>query len=207
MRAYLFDMDGVLVRTEALHFGAYVGLFEARGVRFTLEDYRRVGAGRPREQVLRTVLGPLEGDALAALMAEKQQRVEVLVAERGVDLIPGAEAFVARSRAAGLRQAVATSSRSPALFLGAMAARFDAVVDRGQVAHGKPAPDLFLRAAALLGAAPADCLVFEDAPAGVEAARAAGMRVVALSTSHSPEALSDADRVVPDFRALADELP
>ena len=207
MRAYLFDMDGVLVRTEALHFGAYVGLFEARGVRFALDDYRRVGAGRSREQVLRAVLGPLEGDALAALMAEKQQRVEALVAERGVELIPGAEAFIDRSRAAGFRQAVATSSRSPALFLGAMAARFDAVVDRGQVAHGKPAPDLFLRAAELLGAAPADCLVFEDAPAGVEAARAAGMRVVALSTSHSPEALSGADWVVPDFRALADELP
>ncbi len=79
---------------------------------------------------------------------------------------------------------------------------FQATVSGGDVARGKPAPDIFLAAAARLGAPAADCVVFEDAPAGIAAAHAAGMPVVALCTSHDPAELAGADALATDFREL-----
>jgi sugar-phosphatase len=75
-----------------------------------------------------------------------------------------------------------------------------------EVANGKPDPEGFLRGAALLGVAPEDCVACEDAPAGIRAARAAGMCVIAIATTHAPSALADASAVIADLRALDDAL-
>jgi sugar-phosphatase len=75
-----------------------------------------------------------------------------------------------------------------------------------EVANGKPDPEGFLRGAALLGVAPGDCVACEDAPPGIRAARAAGMRVIAIATTHAPSALADASAVIADLRALDDAL-
>jgi beta-phosphoglucomutase len=114
-------------------------------------------------------------------------------------LVPGIEAFLARTE--GLPVALATNAEpaNVAFVLdGANLRRwFKAIVDGSQVRNAKPAPDVFLGAAERLGVAPRDCIVFEDSPTGIAAARAAGMRVVGILT-HAPR-LADVDVAVPNF--------
>src|SRR5262249_39173850 len=132
----------------------------------------------------------------------KEIRYRALVAARGVVALPGVREWLARLRAAGWRQAVASSGprlNSEAIIDAlALPAPFDAVVSAEEVAHGKPDPDVFLAAAERLAVAPARCVVVEDAPSGVEAGRRAGMRTLGVLSTHSR---LDADRVV---RSLAD---
>jgi beta-phosphoglucomutase len=114
--------------------------------------------------------------------------------------IGGFEDFVTRARADGVQLAVATSA-PPANIVFTLdeldlRRHFDAVVGAADVARGKPHPDVFLKAAEKLGANPADCIVFEDAPMGVEAARRAGMRAVVITTTLPAEAFKEFDNVI-----------
>ena len=109
-----------------------------------------------------------------------------------------------RARAEGWQLAVATASRTPDLLLdgAGFGGLFDVVVSRDDVERTKPAPDLYLRAAADLGVDPARCVVIEDSPAGIASGVAAGMRVIALTTSEPPPRLSQADEIVDGFEAI-----
>jgi len=199
--AILFDLDGVLVDSEAAHAWAWTELLRGEGVDFSLTDYRRVGAGRSREAVIHAVLGTLPPKEHERLMQGKERLVERFVSMHDLEPVPGALAFARTVQEAGIGVAVATSSRAPGLLLGAIGARdlFEVVVDRTMVDRGKPAPDLFLLAAHRLSADPRACWVVEDAPAGVEAGLAAGCHVLAVTTTHGRHALQRAHRVIDRF--------
>lgn len=185
-RAVLFDLDGVIVDSGPAHAAAWQALFAEEGVAFGPADYERIAAGRPREAVIRAVLGDRsDHDRLMRRKAELMRDVPL-------QTVPGTMAFVEALR---LPHAIATSSRMPDFLLrnAGLAGRFQVVVDRSQVDHGKPAPDLFLRAAHRLSIDPTACLVIEDAPAGVEAGLAAGCTVVGIG---DPERLARAHVVV-----------
>lgn len=205
----LFDLDGVLLDTEGLYTQATQAVVERYGKTYdwalkvqTMGREARAGARLIVER-----LGiPLTADEL---LAERNPILEALIASSPA--MAGAEEFVHRLAAKGVPMAVATSSdrrlydikiRPHAWF-----ARFAAVVcgDDPRVLAKKPAPDIFLVAARELGADPAQCLVFEDSPAGVEAALAAGMRVVALPAPQAGrEHYADAHQV---FSGWADVSP
>jgi pseudouridine 5'-phosphatase len=180
----LFDMDGVLLDTERLYTQATQAIVGRYGKVFGPE-VKRDAMGRDALVSARIVLERL-GVPLApeAFLAERGPILEALVAE--CRAMVGAEAFVRQLRTMGVPMAVATSSDRPLYRLKTRAhdwfALFDAVVcgDDPRVRAKKPAPDIFLAAAEDLRAAPSECVVFEDSLAGVEAALAAGMRVVAL---------------------------
>lgn len=195
VRGLLLDMDGVLVDTGPLHAVAWRELFAPFGVDFDEQRYAREASGRPRDAVIRAVLGDRPDHE--ALMAAKAERFLAAVAREGVPVVPGARALIQRARSAGLPVAVATSSRlaTPVLAHAGLDGLFDAVVDRTQVAHGKPAPDLFLEAARRVGVGPDACLVVEDAAPGVQAAVAAGCAVVGLARDGGTQ-LGAAHRVV-----------
>lgn len=185
-RAVLFDLDGVIVDSGPAHAAAWQALFAEEGVRFGPEDYERIAAGRPREAVIRAVLGDRsDHDRLMRRKAELMRDVPL-------QTVPGTLDFV---EALHLPYAIATSSRMPDFLLrnAGLSERFAVVVDRSQVERGKPAPDLFLEAAARLGIEPVDCLVVEDAPAGVEAGLSAGCTVVGIG---DPDRLQRAHLVV-----------
>ena len=205
--AFVFDMDGVLVRSEGVHLAAYQAVFARRGISLTADRYRQL-FGRSREQVIQAVMGQLPPGELERMMAEKGDEVIGVIAERGVDQVAGAKEFVGAVQALGLPTAVATSSRTPALFLEAIGldGAFDVVVGRTQVQDPKPAPEAYLLAARGLGVPPESCVVIEDSPLGVTAARRAGAYVVALTTTHGAEALGEAHRVVDGFASLGDLL-
>jgi len=180
----LFDLDGVLLDTERLYTQAIDSIAARFGKTYDW-SVKRLAMGRDARiasQIIIDRLGlPLTAEAF---LAERDPLLEVLFAR--TEELPGAERFVRLLNERGVPMAVATSSDRHLFELKARPhawfSLFGAVVcgDDPRVAAKKPAPDIFLTAARDLGADPARCLVFEDSVAGVEAARAAGMRVVAL---------------------------
>jgi HAD superfamily hydrolase (TIGR01509 family) len=198
--AVLFDLDGVLVLSAPAHHFAFAQILAREGRSFGMEDFHRIGLGRARREVLLSLLPGLIEPRLSELMAEKERLTREYIAAHGLPAVPGALALVRALRARGLPVAVATASRAADLLLGAIGAAdlFDAVVGGEEVAQPKPDPACYLRAAALLGVDPVRCLVVEDSVIGVRAGKAAGARVLGVTTTASVEALrvAGADEVV-----------
>ena len=185
--AVLFDLDGVLVESAPVVEAAWRRWADERGVNW--DALLPVLHGRPGRELVTEFAPDLDAQAeVAAITAYERAGEDALRA------IPGARACI---RAAP-RWAIATSG-GPELALGRLRAVGhpipDVLISADDITRGKPDPEPYLKAAAALGAEPAACLVIEDAPAGIAAARAAGMRVVAVTTSHAREALAEADAV------------
>ena len=207
-RGVLFDLDGVVVASGPAHRYGWTTLFAEEGVSFGPDDYQRIALGKPREAVIRAILGELPASEHERLMARKPVLVEAFIATHGLQPIPGTLPFVAALEARGIPFAIATSSRTPALLLGGAGVldRFPVRVDRTQVAHGKPHPDLFLAAAERIGIAPEACWVVEDAEVGVAAGLAAGCTVIGLAVDGPDPSLGRAHAVVSDLSGLRDCL-
>jgi pseudouridine-5'-monophosphatase len=180
----LFDMDGVLLDTERLYTQATQSIVGRYG-KFFGPDLKREAMGRDAHVSARIILERLDVPLTAdEFLAERGPLLEALVVQ--CRAMAGAEAFVHSLRAAAIPMAVATSSDRAIFELKTRShpwfSIFDAIVcgDDPRVVAKKPAPDIFLAAAQDLRASPSQCVVFEDSLAGVEAALAAGMRVVAL---------------------------
>lgn len=197
----LWDVDGVVIDSAEQHRLAWKQLAEENGFPFS-DAVFWAGFGRRNADVIPLmfgVAGPPE--CVAALAERKEQVYRTLVAEQGRAL-PGARELMAALHAAGYRQALASSAPEANIrlivdLLG-LAPYLGATVSGEAVAHGKPAPDIFLAAAERLGVAPRSCLVIEDAPAGVQAAHAAGMRCLAVRRAGQADApgLDAADALV-----------
>jgi HAD superfamily hydrolase (TIGR01509 family) len=154
---------------------------------------------------------PVSAAEAARIGQEKEELYRAWIRRDGIRAIPGVQAFVTAARRLGLPCAIGSSAPRENVDLCLRALHledaFRATVSGAEVARGKPAPDIFLAAAERLGVAPENCLVFEDAPAGIRAAHAAGMRAIALLTSHAREELAEADGFALDFADLAPAAP
>lgn len=209
IRAAIFDFDGVIADSIPLHFESFRRVFADEGGAFTMDDYRRVANGAPREVVIRGMMPHLTPARLQELMDRKGRYVVQIAEEQGVMPIPGALETAAACRRRGLRTAIASSSRTAKQFLDALRIEkpelrparslFDAILEREGVVKAKPDPEVFLLAARALDVAPAECVVVEDAVHGVTAARRAGMKVIAITTTDTREALREADIIVDRF--------
>jgi beta-phosphoglucomutase len=205
--AVLWDMDGVLVDSGSLHRRAWRIFLEQRGLSIGDRVFA-LGFGRPNEEVLPDFFGPaLSGAEIAQLSAEKERCYRDLVTREGICPTPGIRFWLEQFCQAGIRQAVATSGcRANADLVLAMidAARYmKTIVSAGDVLRGKPEPDLFLKAAELLGIHPSRCLVIEDSVYGVQAAQKANMHCLALATTHTADQIQGCDWVVPDMRSFS----
>ncbi len=196
--ALLCDLDGVLVDTGDRVEAVWREWALDQGL--DAEAVARASHGVPSREVIAAVAPHLPA-------AEEAERVDRLHAATGAEALPGAAELLAGAPEDAF--AVVTSCGAPLA-----AARFESaglpeppiVVTVDAVRRGKPAPDAYLVAAQALGAEPADCLVIEDAPAGVRAGRAAGMTVWAVTTTHAADELAEAHRTAPDLAALLPEL-
>ena len=187
-RAVLWDMDGTLLDSAEYHWLAWREALAAEGFVLTRTQFAST-FGQRNDTILRTYFGPDfplgEVDRIAGI---KEVRYRELVKTRGIDALPGVRRCLDRLHGAGWRQAVA--SAAPRLNIEtilntlAIADRFDAIVSAEDVQSGKPDPQVYLLAAERLGASPACCIVIEDAPAGVEGARRAGMRSIGVLSTH-----------------------
>jgi HAD superfamily hydrolase (TIGR01509 family) len=198
--ALLFDLDGVVVDSMPTHTLAWGRYLEANGI-----DPRDVEArmhGKRNDDLVRDLFGVhLDEHAIFEHGAAKERLFREMIGETlEAKLVPGIREFLEEASET-VPLAVGTNAE-PAnvdFILNGAGIRkyFRAIVDGSQVARAKPAPDVYLRGAELLDVAPANCIVFEDSPVGIQAARAAGMRVVGLLTHAS--SLEDVDIAVPDF--------
>jgi HAD superfamily hydrolase (TIGR01509 family) len=199
IRAAIFDMDGVLTDSEPLINAAAIAMFREQGLVVQPEDFLPfVGTGEDRY-----IGGVAERYRFALdLPAAKRRTYEIylsLVPER-LQPFPGAVVLVRQCRQAGLRIAVASSADRIKIEanlhkIGLPPSEWHALVSAEDVQHKKPAPDLFLAAARKLEVDPTECVVIEDAVNGVEAAKAAGMRCVAVAQTFAAQALAAADVV------------
>ncbi|MDL2353677.1 MAG: HAD family phosphatase [Pseudomonadota bacterium] len=207
--AFIFDMDGTIVDNMAFHTQSWIAFFEQRGMAIDADEFFRTTAGRQGKEIIRAHMGEqLDDAAVLALNHEKESVYRALYAPHR-KTVAGFDALIARAKADGVALAVATAAPNANIdfTLDGLDLRrhFDAVVGAGDVARGKPDPDGFLLAAERCGVAPDRCIVFEDAPLGVEAARRAGMRCVVLTTTLPAEAFAGFDNVIQiarDFSAL-----
>lgn len=196
--AVLWDLDGTLVDTKDLHYQSWKLALPEFGYRFPTDRFQR-SFGMNNSGVLEVFLGrPAEPDLVAAISERKETLFRNLL-HGNVRALPGVQDWLARLQGWGARQAVA-SSAPPAnidIMLGelGLAPYFDAIVS-GYTLPSKPDPAVFLQAAKQLGVSPQACVVMEDAVAGVAAARAAGMRCIAVASTNPAEALHEADIVV-----------
>lgn len=209
-RAFIFDMDGTIVDNMAFHTSSWATFFERRGHVIDADQFFRSTAGRQGREIIRDFLGDGFSDAEhTALMAEKEAVYRELYAPY-LAVLPGFGELIAGAAQDGVKLVVGTAApdENIAFTLDGLGLRhrFHAVVGAADVARGKPHPDVFLMAAERAGADPAQCIVFEDAPLGVEAARRAGMRAVVLTTTLPAEAFAEFDNVIciaSDFSALS----
>ncbi len=194
----LWDMDGVLVDSGPFHYQSWAEALAREGLGYTREQFQAT-FGMDNRGVLTTLLGhEPEAGWLRRVADEKEAAFREAIRGQAAPL-PGVIDWLGRLKAAGARQAVA-SSAPPAnieLLMDSLALRpyFDAVVSAWGL-PGKPDPAVFLEAARRISAPPDCCVVIEDAVAGVAAARRAGMACIAVTTTNSRQALSAADLIV-----------
>jgi HAD superfamily hydrolase (TIGR01509 family) len=199
IQAVIFDMDGVLTDSEPLINAAAVEMFREKGLVVQPEDFIPfVGTGENRYigGVAEQYGFPLD------ILGAKKRTYEIyldLVPER-LQAFAGAQPVVTTCRLAGLKTAVASSAdrikiEANLRKIGLPPESWDAIVTGEDVARTKPNPDIFLAAARLLGLAPRDCAVVEDAPNGIQAAKAAGMHCVAVAQTFPAEQLTAADLI------------
>lgn len=199
MKAVIFDMDGVLTDSEPLICSAAMAMFKEKGVTVQAADFQPfVGTGENRY-----IGGVAEKHGVTLDILEAKRRTYELylaMVPGRLAAFPGAVSFVTACRKAGYKTAIASSADMIKVAanlnaIGLPPAGWGAIVTAEDVALRKPAPDIFLAAARLLGCPPSACVVIEDAISGVAAAKAAGMRCVAVAQTFPAARLSQADRV------------
>lgn len=186
--ALIFDMDGVLLDSNQAHREAWTAYNRSFGLK-TTEDMIERMYGRRNDAILRDFFGPgLSDEEVRRRGAEKERLYREAIGPRLEQmLIPGLRPFLRHYRCAPLAVATNAEPENVSFLLDKAGLRgfFRVVVDGSQVRRPKPDPEIYLRAAELLGVAPGNAIVFEDSPSGVEAARAAGMRVIGLRTTYA----------------------
>ncbi|MFL6212808.1 MAG: HAD family hydrolase [Blastocatellia bacterium] len=196
-RAVLWDVDGTLVDSLEYHWQSWREALSGEGYTLTREQFLST-FGRRNDEILRAYFGDdITPERITRISLDKEEAYREMVRSRGIEALPGVRRWLHQLKADGWRQAVASSA--PPLNLEVILAAldvndcFDAIVSAEEVERGKPDPQIFLAAAAKVQTPPARCIVVEDAPAGTEAARRAGMRAIGVLTTH---AHLDADLVV-----------
>jgi len=184
-RAVLWDLDGTLVDSEDYHWQSWRDALEPEGLAITYEQFL-ASFGKKNDPIMREWLGAGYTAERAMRLADaKEADYRRLVGAHGLTALPGAREWLTALHAAGWKQAIVTSAplANAEIMLRAldMTPLFEAIVTAEDVSHGKPDPEVFLAAAARLGVPPARCIVVEDAAAGVEGARRAGMKSVGVS--------------------------
>jgi beta-phosphoglucomutase family hydrolase len=206
LEAVLWDLDGVIADTARYHYQAWQDTFRDRGVSFTWEDFMKL-FGRRHDAIIRFAFGDnLPPDEFDAITEAKQNNYRRRVAENIIPM-PGAINLLKSLKKHEIKSAIASSAvreNITVIIKGlGIEGYFQEIAWGTEVKEGKPSPQIFLRAARKLGVRPADCAVIEDAIAGVNAAKRAGMICVAVTNSHPKNSLKDADLIVDSLEAVS----
>lgn len=203
--AIIWDMDGVIVDTAPYHFKSWRYVFRKRGIDFTEADFKRK-FGQRNDAIIRSTIGSnIADNEMEAIAREKEEYFRRIVWDN-VKPLPGATELIKTLAEQGFKMAVASSAppENIQLLLGSLGITgyFQQVVSGREVTESKPSPQIFLLAAKKLGVARENCIVIEDAIAGVAAAKKAGMFCIAVTTTNPRESLREADLVIDSLAEL-----
>jgi beta-phosphoglucomutase len=206
--AILWDLDGTIVDTKASHFLTWQRALEKHG--FVLErTVFEVNFGRNNRTLVPLFLGFQPDDNLMAEIIDVKETLFRQIAPHQAGLVPGVKTWLSKADEMSIAQAIASSApmENIAIMLDIfnLGHYFGSIVS-GAALPAKPEPDVFIQAAQTLNILPADCLVIEDSIAGVQAANQAGMRCIAVTTTHQRDELGQAAIVVDDFNTPFDEI-
>ncbi|MEZ5315524.1 MAG: HAD family phosphatase [Chlamydiales bacterium] len=195
---FLFDNDGVLIDSRELHWESWMRLMEEDPTfKITRKEFIE-SFGKCNDLILQTSF-PHVSKIQHIEWAKQKEKFFRTFAFNNLSLLPGMEAFLQKVITAAIPHTIASSAPRENLEMclnsTPLGRYFDSYLSGEEVEHGKPAPDIFIAAAKQLGYSPCDCVVFEDAPAGITAGRTAGAFVVALETTHKREALFGYDLI------------
>lgn len=205
--AIIFDLDGTLVDNNAYHIEAFKAFYHKIGKPFSLEEYKQHINGRVNREIFDYVFNAtLSPDQSETYSNEKEALYRELYAPH-IKPIDGLINFLEELEKAKVPKAIATSGIIPNInFMFEhvpIKNYFYSVIDSTQITQGKPHPEIFLKAAISVNAVPSNCIAFEDSVAGIKSAKAAGMKVVALTTTHTAEDMTDADLVIKDYTEIS----
>lgn len=208
MKGCIFDLDGVIVDTAKYHYLAWKKIADEFGFVFTEKDNERLkGVSRMASLDILLSIGRVHlSEAEKLQVADKKNEIYLgyILKMTPDEVLPGVLTFLKTLRDQGIKISLGSASKNAKTILHQVGIEdlFDAVADGTNVSKAKPDPEVFLKGAELLNLSPADCVVFEDAQAGIEAAHRAGMRCVGIGDSVT---LRDADTVVGGFLDLSIE--
>jgi beta-phosphoglucomutase len=203
IKGFIFDLDGVLTDTAEYHYRGWKRLADEIGILFSREDNEHL-RGIPRRESLRLILKGRQypEEQILEMMERKNRYYLDFIREISPrDLLPGARELLEEIRTSGMKSAIGSASKNASEVIERLgiADLLDTVSDGHSVERQKPAPDLFLHAAAQLGLSPAECVVVEDAASGIEAALAGGFRSVGLGPR---ERVGRAEVVLPSLEGV-----
>ena len=203
IRGFIFDLDGVLTDTAEYHYRGWKRLADDEGIPFDREENEALRGISRRESLLMLVKGRIYSEEQIKEMMDRKNRyyVESIRAITPRDLLPGVKGLLEEVRAAGMKTAIGSVSKNTGEVVKRLGIRslLDAIADGYSVERQKPAPDLFLHAAKQLGLKPAECVVVEDAAAGVEAALNGGFHSIGLGPV---ERVGKAELVLPGLEGV-----
>jgi beta-phosphoglucomutase family hydrolase len=198
-------MDGVLANTGPIHFESWVKMGEKIGIKFTREIFER-SFGQQSPAIIRKLLGPEVDEAFIEKWSNfKEQYYRELVRDK-LKPLPGVIRIIKELKSEGFKLAVGSSGppENVELLISRLRIKscFDTIITAAEVKKGKPEPDVFLIIAKNLNINPKNCLVIEDAPVGIQAAKRAGMISIALTTTHHKEELLGAQLIIKDLTEI-----
>jgi len=195
----LWDMDGVIADTNSFHFTAWQETFAKRGVKFTKEDFTKL-FGTRNDFIIREVLGEGWSKEDIETIAQEKETSFRQKAKDNIKPLPGVIKLLDAIKRGNFKLALVSSAPKENIDLLTselnIGGYFNHIVSGHEVAESKPNPQIYLLAAEKLGAQPENCIVIEDSPFGVKAAKAAGMRCLAVTNTHPREDLEEADKIV-----------
>ena len=198
--AAIFDWDGVIIDSSRPHLESWE--LAAKDLGHTLPpDHFKRSFGMKSNRIIPEILGwATDPQEIKRISDHKETLYRELIRKNGIEPLPGVVAWLDRLRAASIRCAIASSTErlniDCVLSVIGIQSYFDAIVAGDDVTHGKPDPEVFLVAAQKIGWSPARCIVFEDAQVGIQAALAAGMKVVGVGSAHTATSLNNANMIV-----------
>jgi len=199
IRAVIWDMDGVIVDTAPYHLTAWQEAFGKRGVEFTEADFRH-SFGQRNDAIIKSTLGEDTSQELIEAISQEKETCFRQRIQQHIQPLPGVLELMKSLKGHGFKMALASSAPIENIHLLTKSLGindcFQAIISDRDVTKGKPDPQVFKLAARKLGVAPEDCVVIEDAVAGVTAARKAGMRCLAVTNTHPADSLAAADLIV-----------
>jgi beta-phosphoglucomutase len=206
LKAAIFDLDGTLIDNNAYHLQSWIAYLKNKNREISEEEYKANVNGRTNKDVIEYIYNRKMDDAEAMVYAQQKEAIYREMYQPHITPVPGLLSLLQKLKELRIPMAIATSGIQVNIdFMFdniPIRSYFDVIVNSSHISRGKPDPEIYLKTAELLQVTPADCLVFEDAVVGINAARAAGMKVIGVLTTHSKEELATADALIRDFTEL-----